>query len=256
MAVGNLRLMQRKGVSLGGLDARRAELVAQGKTVVCVAADARAIGFLGIADAVRPTSRQAVQTLREAGVDVVVLTGDNEVTARRIAAELGISTVVAEVLPGGKAAKVAEIQHQGRGVAMVGDGVNDAPALAQADLGIAIGAGTDVAIETAGVVLMRSDPLDVPAALAIGRGTLRKERQNLAWAVGYDAIALPIAAGVFKPAFGLVLRPEIAALSMSGSSLLVALNALALKRLRVPSSSTRNAQASAPPKELKRPAIP
>jgi Cu2+-exporting ATPase len=152
-----------------------------------------------------------------------MLTGDNEATARRVAGELGISTVVAEVLPGYKASRVAELQRGGRRVARVGDGVNDAPALAQADLGIAIGAGTDVAIETADVVLMRSDPLDVPTALAIGRGTLRKMRQNLGWA-----------AGVFKPAFGLVLRPEIAAISMSGSSLIVALNALLLRRLRLP----------------------
>lgn len=236
LVIGNLHLMQREAIALGGLDARRAELASQGKTVVWVAADGRAIGLLGIADAPRPTSRQAVQILHDTGVDVVMLTGDNEVTARRIAAEIGITTVIAEVLPGDKAARVAEIQKYGRKVAMVGDGVNDAPALAQADLGIAIGAGTDVAIETADVVLMRSDPLDVPTALAIGRGTLRKERQNLAWAVGYNAIALPIAAGVFKPVLGLVLRPEIAALSMSGSSLLVAVNALVLKRLRLPST--------------------
>ena len=163
-----------------------------------------------------------------------MLTGDNEATAGRVAGELGISRVVAEVLPGDKASKVAELQGDGRRVAMVGDGVNDAPALARADLGIAIGAGTDVAIETADVVLMRSDPLDVPTALAIGRGTLRKMRQNLGWAVGYNVMALPIAAGVFKPAFGLVLRPEIAAISMSGSSLIVAVNALLLRRLRLP----------------------
>jgi Cu2+-exporting ATPase len=163
-----------------------------------------------------------------------MLTGDNEATARRIAGRLGIDTIIAEVLPGDKAAKVAELQRGGLKVAMVGDGVNDAPALAQADLGIAIGAGTDVAIETADLVLMRSDPLDVPTALRIGRGTLRKMRQNLGWAIGYNTIALPIAAGVFEPASGLVLRPEIAALSMSGSSIIVAVNALALKRLRLP----------------------
>jgi len=163
-----------------------------------------------------------------------MLSGDNEATARRIAAQLGIDTVIAEVLPADKADKIAELQRGGKKVAMVGDGVNDAPALAQADLGIAIGAGTDVAIETADLVLMRSDPLDVPIALRIGRGTLRKMRQNLGWAVGYNVIALPIAAGVFEPAFGLVLRPEIAALSMSGSSLIVAVNALMLKRLELP----------------------
>ena len=174
-----------------------------------------------------------------------MLTGDNRATAERIAAELGIDAVIAEVLPGDKAAKIAELQRAGKRVAMVGDGVNDAPALAGADLGIAIGAGTDVAIETADVVLMRSDPLDVPIALLIGRGTLRKMRQNLGWAIGYNAIALPIAAGVFEPAVGLMLRPEIAALSMSGSSFIVAVNALALKRLPLP-APPRDSRAGQP----------
>jgi Cu2+-exporting ATPase len=226
--------MEREQVDLGPLAARREQLASGGRTVVMAAADHRPLGLFAIADAPRETSAAAIQALHEADVQVVMLTGDNRATAERIAAELGIDQVIAEVLPGDKAAKVAELQQQGRKVAMVGDGVNDAPALAQADLGIAIGAGTDVAIETADVVLMRSDPLDVPTALQIGRGTLRKMRQNLGWAIGYNAVALPIAAGVFEPTFGLVLRPEIAALSMSGSSLIVAVNALTLKRLPLP----------------------
>jgi Cu2+-exporting ATPase len=226
--------MDREGVALGGLAARRDELAAGGRTAVVAAIDGRAGGLVALADAPRPTAAATVAALHDAGVEVVMLTGDNQATAERIAGGLGIDTVIAEVLPGDKAAKVAELQAAGRCVAMVGDGVNDAPALAQADLGIAIVAGTDVAIETADVVLMRSDPLDVSIALSIGRGTLRKMRQNLGWAVGYNVIALPIAAGVFEPAFGLVLRPEVAALSMSGSSFIVAVNALMLKRLRLP----------------------
>ncbi|WP_138733823.1 heavy metal translocating P-type ATPase [Modestobacter excelsi] len=234
--VGSAKLMADEGVDLGTLGARRDELAGSGRTAVLVAVDGRGVGVIPLADAARETSAAAVAALHEAGVEVVMLSGDNEATARRIAGQLGIDTVIAEVLPGDKAAKITELQRSGKRVAMVGDGVNDAPALAQADLGIAIGAGTDVAIETADVVLMRSDPLDVPTALTIGRGTLRKMRQNLGWAVGYNAIALPIAAGVFEPAFGLVLRPEIAALSMSGSSFLVAVNALLLRRLRLPAA--------------------
>jgi len=241
VAVGNTRLMDREGIDLGALSARREKMASAGRTVVWVAVDGRAVALIGIADAPRPTSAAAVAALTESGVEVVMLTGDNQATAQRIAAQLGVQTVIAEVLPGDKASKIAGLQQTGKKVAMVGDGVNDAPALAQADLGIAIGAGTDVAIETADVVLMRSDPLDVLTALAIGRGTLRKERQNLGWAIGYNSVALPIAAGVFEPAFGLVLRPEIAALSMSGSSLLVAVNALLLKRLRLPSPAKQAA---------------
>ncbi|WP_438803069.1 heavy metal translocating P-type ATPase [Frankia tisae] len=238
VAVGNLRLMAQEGIRPGDLGERRDALAAGGRTAVLAAVDGRPAGVIGLADAPRPTAAQAVRALHEAGVEVIMLTGDNEATANRIAGQLGIDTVIAEVLPGDKAATIAKLQQGGRRIAMVGDGVNDAPALAQADLGIAIGAGTDVAIETADVVLMRSDPLDVPAALLIGRGTLRKMRQNLAWAVGYNAIALPIAAGVFEPAFGLVLRPEIAAVSMSGSSIIVAVNAILLKRLRLPGTLT------------------
>jgi Cu2+-exporting ATPase len=234
LVVGSARLLVRVGVSLGDLAARSEELAAGGRTVVAVAMDGQPAALLAIADAPRPTAREAVTELRRLGVHVVMLTGDNAATAHRIAGQLGIDEVFAEVLPGDKAAKIAELQGQGRRVAMVGDGVNDSVALTAADVGIAVGAGTDVAVEAADVVLMRSDPLDVALALTIGRGTLRKMRQNLAWAVGYNAVALPIAAGAFEPAFGLVLRPEIAALSMSGSSLLVAVNALLLKRLRLP----------------------
>lgn len=236
VAVGNRKLMVEENVDFGALMERRDELASSGRTAVLVAIDGRGVGVIALADAARETSADAVAALHELGVQVVMLSGDNEATAERIAAQLGIDTVIAEVLPGDKATEIAELQRAGKKVAMVGDGVNDAPALAQADLGIAIGAGTDVAIETADLVLMRSDPLDVPIALRIGRGTLRKMRQNLWWAVGYNVIALPIAAGVFEPAFGLVLRPEIAALSMSGSSLIVAVNALMLKRLKLPSA--------------------
>jgi Cu2+-exporting ATPase len=234
VAVGNARLMARENINLDGLAGRRDEMATEGRTVVVVAVDGHAAAVIGISDAPRPSARASVEALRGQGVDVVMLTGDNRATAERIGRELGITEVMAEVLPADKAGKIAELQQAGKRVAMVGDGVNDAPALAQADLGIAIGAGTDVAIETADVVLMRSDPLDVATAITIGRATLRKMRQNLGWAVGYNAIAIPIAAGIFEPRFGLVLRPEIAALSMSGSSLLVAVNALLLRGLKLP----------------------
>jgi Cu2+-exporting ATPase len=233
VAVGNTRVMEREKIALGELEPRRAAMAAEGQTAVAVAVDGRAVALIAIADTPRATSAAAIAALREMGIHVVMLTGDNEATARRIAGELGIESVIAEVLPADKASKVAELQRSGHKVAMVGDGVNDAPALAQADLGIAIGAGTDVAIETADIVLMRSDPLDVPTALTIGRGTLRKMNQNLGWAVGYNGIALPIAAGIFAP-IGVTLRPEIAAISMSGSSVLVAVNALLLRRLHLP----------------------
>ena len=234
VAVGNRRLMERLDIPVSETTDHALDQIRQdGQTAVIAAVDGRVEAVIGLADAPRDTASAAVEALHRRGVKVVMLTGDNQVTARRIAGQLGIDTVIADVLPADKAAKVTSLQGSGRTVAMVGDGVNDAPALAQADIGVAIGAGTDVAIETADLVLMRSDPLDVPTALTIGRGTLRKMRQNLGWAIGYNALALPIAAGVFAP-WGLVLRPEIAALSMSGSSLIVAVNALLLKRLPLP----------------------
>ncbi|MFN8187399.1 MAG: copper-translocating P-type ATPase [Gaiellales bacterium] len=232
LAIGNARLLEREQIPLDGLADDAGTLAGQGRTVVHVALDGRAAAVIAIADAPRETAADAVRALHELGIRTVMLTGDNRATAERIAAELGIDEILAEVLPGDKAARVAELQAQGRTVAMVGDGVNDAPALARADVGIAIGAGTDVAIETADVVLMRSDPLDIAAAITIGRATAQKMRQNLGWAIGYNSLALPVAAGAFA-ALGFTLRPELAAISMSGSSLLVALNALWLKRLRL-----------------------
>ncbi len=233
--VGSRRLVEQEKATLSDklIKARDQEAIG-GHTAVFVGVAGEVVAVIALADASRPTAKEAIEALHADQIRVVMLTGDNEETARRIADEIGIDQVIAGVLPERKAAEIQALQSAGKRVAMVGDGVNDAPALAQADLGIAIGAGTDVAIETADIVLMRSDPLDVALALRIGRGTVRKMRQNLGWAIGYNLIALPIAAGVFVPAFGFGLRPEIAALSMSGSSLLVAVNALALKRLRLP----------------------
>jgi P-type Cu2+ transporter len=234
VAVGNARLLAREGISQDGLAVHFERLAGQGRTVVYAAVDGTAAAVLAVADAPRATSAEAVRVLRAQGLHVVMLSGDSQATAERIAAGLGIDEVIGEVLPADKAAAIAELQQRhGRTVAMVGDGVNDAPALAQADVGIAIGAGTDVAVETADVVLMRSDPLDVATAITISRGTKRKMLQNLAWAVGYNGLALPVAAGVFEPV-GFVLRPEIGAIAMAGSSIIVALNAVALKRLRLP----------------------
>jgi P-type Cu2+ transporter len=235
VAIGNHRLIDRIGASVDGLGARAGELASDGRTVVRVALDGRLAGLIAIADAPRDTAAEAIQSLRELGVRSVMLSGDSEVTAQRIAREVGIDEVIAEVLPAQKADKIKELQGQARAVAMVGDGVNDAPALAQADVGIAIGAGTDVAVETADIVLTRSDPLDVATAITISRGTLRKMHQNLAWAVGYNSLAIPLAAGVLEP-LGFVLRPEVGAISMAGSSVIVAVNAVALKRLRLPRS--------------------
>jgi Cu2+-exporting ATPase len=228
--LGNRLLMDTQKLALGPLETAAARLQGEGLTVVHVAQNGRVLGLIAIADAARPTSKAAIAKLRERGIEVVMLTGDNAGTAKRIAADLGIDSVLADVLPGQKAAKVKELQATGKKVGMVGDGINDAPALTQADVGFAIGAGTDVAMESADVVLMKSDPYDIVAAIELSRATLRKMHQNLWWAVGYNVIAFPLAAGVFYP---FVLSPEIAALSMSGSSAVVAINALMLKRTRL-----------------------
>ncbi len=228
--LGNRLLMDTQKLTLGKLEAEAARLQSDGRTVVHVAEAKQVIGLIAIADAIRPTSKAAVAKLREKNIEVVMLTGDNAATAKRIAADLGIQTVLADVLPAQKAQKVKELQATGKKVGMVGDGVNDAPALTQADVGFAIGAGTDVAMESADVVLMKSDPYDIVAAIELSRATLRKMHQNLWWAVGYNLIAFPLAAGVLYP---FLLSPEVAALSMSGSTLIVAINALMLKRTKL-----------------------
>ena len=236
--LGNRKLMDASGVALGGLVAEADRLQGGGRTVVHVAVGGKLTGLIAIADASRPTSAETVRKLQAKGVKVAMITGDNRATAERIARELGIDIVLADVLPGDKAAKIKELQGQGHKVGMVGDGINDAPALTQADVGFAIGAGTDVAMESAQVVLMKSDPLDVVGAIELSRATLRKMHQNLAWAVGYNTIAFPLAAGVFYP---FTLSPEVAALSMSGSSAIVAINALMLKRTKLTSIKVHSA---------------
>jgi Cu2+-exporting ATPase len=228
--LGNKRLMEEQKIVLTSLAEKAEALNGAGRTVVYVARSESLLGLIAIADAPRPTAIATVRKLRERGVRVAMITGDNAGTAKRIADELGIDMVLADVLPGQKADKIKELQRQGLKVGMVGDGVNDAPALTQADVGFAIGAGTDVAIESADIVLMKSDPYDVVGAIELSRATLRKMHQNLWWAVGYNLVAFPLAAGVFFP---FLLSPEIAALAMSGSSALVATNALLLKRTRL-----------------------
>jgi Cu2+-exporting ATPase len=238
--LGNKLLMTDNKIDLGELGAKSAELQGAGRTVVHLAIDGRLVGLIAIADAVRPMAIEAVKALRGRGVEVAMLTGDNQGTAERIAKSLGIATVFADVLPGDKAGKVKELQAQGKKVGMVGDGVNDAPALTQADVGFAIGAGTDVAMESADIVLMKSDPFDVMGAIELSHATLRKMHQNLYWAVGYNVIAFPLAAGVLYP---FLLGPSVAALAMSGSSALVAINALMLKRTKLTGIGRQSAAA-------------
>jgi P-type Cu2+ transporter len=227
--VGTPKLLAEHNIQLQPSEQEQlATLQAQGKTVMVVALDSQATGFIAVADRIRTTAHQAMTELQALGIQVAMLTGDNRRTGEAVGRELGIGRVFAEVLPADKAKFVKQLQGEGLFTAMVGDGVNDAPALAQADLGIAIGAGTGVAIETAEVVLMRSDPLDVLAAIRLSKATVTKMKQNLFWAAIYNVIAIPVAAGVLYP-FGILLRPEVGALAMSASSITVATNAVLLK---------------------------
>jgi Cu2+-exporting ATPase len=204
----------------------------RGQSVVYLVQDGQAVAAFALADVVRPESREAVRRLHEMGVQVAMLTGDSEQVARAVAEELGIDQYFAQVLPENKDRHVADLQRQGRRVAMVGDGVNDAPALTRADVGIAIGSGTDVAVESAGIILVRSNPLDVVKIIALSRASYRKMVQNLLWATGYNVVALPLAAGVLAPV-GILLSPAVGALFMSVSTIIVALNAQLLRRLRL-----------------------
>ena len=229
---GNLLLMQEEGIDPGDLAQAGEKLAQKGNTPLYFAWKGRIMGLIAVADVIKETSPQAVKELEKMGIQVVMLTGDNEVTAQAIGKAAGITKVIAGVMPQDKERHVRQLQEQGHKVAMVGDGINDAPALARADVGIAIGAGTDVAIESADVVLMHSDLMDVPAAIQLSRATIRNVKQNLFWALLYNSIGIPLAAGVLYPAFGLRLNPMFGAAAMSMSSVCVVSNALRLKFFR------------------------
>ncbi|MDD5127889.1 MAG: heavy metal translocating P-type ATPase, partial [Dehalococcoidales bacterium] len=227
--LGNRRLMAERNVPLEGLLAQVERLENEGKTAMFVAVDGTPAGIVAVADTLKPTSTQAVAELHRMGLQVAMITGDNRRTAEAIARQVGIDRVLAEVLPEDKANEVKKLQAEGLRVAMVGDGINDAPALAQADVGIAIGSGTDVAKETGQVILVRDDLLDVVAALQVSRQTLRTIKQNLFWAFGYNTVTIPIGAGVLYPFFAQMVSPELAALLMATSSLSVTLNTLRMR---------------------------
>jgi P-type E1-E2 ATPase len=230
--LGNARLMEERGVALDGLGERAEALAAAGKTPIYVARAGVAVGLLGVADTVKPTAAETVRALRAHGLAVVLLTGDNRRVAEAVGRELGVDRVVAEVLPGGKVDEVKRLQAAGKRVAMVGDGINDAPALAQADLGVAIGTGADVALEASDITLVGGDPRGVATAIALSRATLRTIRQNLFWAFVYNVLLIPLAAGVFYPFFGWQLNPMVAAAAMGLSSVSVVANSLRLRAFR------------------------
>ncbi|MGI6070681.1 MAG: heavy metal translocating P-type ATPase [Blautia sp.] len=237
---GNLSLMEEKKISVGGFRNRLDELADEGKTPMLFADETQVLGIISVADVVKPTSQEAVKQFKSLGIEVVMLTGDNKRTAEAIRRQLDIDTVIAEVLPQDKEREIARLQSQGRQVAMIGDGVNDAPALARADVGMAIGAGTDVAIESADVVLMKNDLLDAVTAVRLSKAVIRNIKENLFWAFFYNCLCIPVAAGVFYPWSGLKLNPMIGAAAMSVSSIFVVTNALRLKRFKVSKSGTGN----------------
>jgi len=230
MLVGTVKLMKQSGIDTAPLQEKIDQFVERGETIMVLSVDDRVIAAIGAADTVRPSAKVAVSRLNQLGIETAMITGDNQATAEAVAKTVGIKRVFADVLPKDKALFVKKLQDEGKFVAMVGDGVNDAPALAQADVGIAIGAGTDVAIETAKVVLMKSDPSDVLRAIRLSKATVTKMKQNLFWASFYNILAIPVAAGILYPNFGIILRPEVSALLMSASSIIVATNAVLLKR--------------------------
>jgi Cu2+-exporting ATPase len=207
----------------------RDERSAKGQSVVYLVQDEQVAAGMALADVIRPESKEAVQRLHDMGVEVAMLTGDSEAVAKAVAVELGIDQYFAEVLPEHKDQRVGELQKQGKKVAMVGDGINDAPALTRADVGIAIGSGTDVAVESAGIILVKSNPLDVVKVVELSRASYRKMSQNLVWATGYNIVAIPLAAGILAP-IGILLSPAVGALLMSLSTVIVAVNAQLLRR--------------------------
>jgi Cu2+-exporting ATPase len=230
--LGNANLMRDMKIKPEEYEDEVSKLSSQGKTVVYVATNKELQGLIAMADLIRDESREAVNALKELGLEVAMLTGDNKQTASYVAKELGLDTFFAEVLPEQKANTVKILQDRGKRVAMVGDGINDAPALVQANVGIAIGAGTDVAVESADVVLIKNDPRDVSKLISLSKKTMRKMNENLVWATGYNVVAIPAAAGILVP-LGIVLRPEFAAVTMSASSISVVVNALLLKRAKI-----------------------
>jgi Cu+-exporting ATPase len=233
VAVGSAAWMEQLSVDVTPLEADADRVAHAGRTPVFVAVDGALAGMMALADTIRPTTPAAIARMRAAGLDTILLTGDRTAVAEAIAREAGVSTVVAGVTPDGKVAEIARLQAAGRVVAMVGDGINDAPALARADVGIAMGGGTGVAIEAADVALMREDLGAVADAIALSRQTMRVIRQNLFWAFGYNVIAIPIAAGVLYPVAGLLLSPVLASAAMALSSVSVVGNSLRLRRSRL-----------------------